>query len=80
MLGHAVSLDTQPRFAFGVGLQMSKDMHPGRAKPKEERFVSLLRAINESQTRVEEFLIHGFVRYLVLVAASLARWTAGGAH
>src|SRR5262245_33428505 len=59
MLDHSVRIETEPRLSLGFRLEPGPDMHPSRIHPCEERFLVLVRAVNEVLSCLEKFFVRG---------------------
>ena len=64
MLHHAIGVDTETGFAFGLRFQMRENMHPSRVPPQEKRLVCILRTLHEIERLGSHFLVdrlHAFL-------------------
>ena len=57
MLDHAVGIDAEPGLALRLGLEAGPDVHAARIEPDEERLLVPVRAVDEVDRGLEEFLV-----------------------
>src|SRR2546423_15353298 len=58
MRHEAVRIEAEIGLALRLGLKAGPNMHAARIKPGEERFLRLVRAVDEVERRLQKLLIH----------------------
>src|SRR5437899_12670265 len=64
MLDHAVGIDAETGFPLRLGFETGPDMHAARIEPREERFLLLVRAVDEVERRLQKLLVHRLHAFL----------------